>query len=193
MAWSTADRVRLVQLYYQSGSLAQARRTFMREGNRRYGPTVKTIKQLVAHFEEGGNVGVRPYKRERKSIAVQAVRKIRRAIASNPKLSIRRLSLRTDVSRSTIQRILRKWLRLYPFKIQLTQKLKRGDKASRIRFCRWMAAKLRTLRFKRNLFMTDEANFYLDGVVNKQNCRIWGSERPNTDAAVAKEQFPPLY
>ena len=26
--------------------------------------------------------------------------------------------------------------------------------------------------------MSDEAHFHLGGYVNKQNCRIWGSENP---------------
>ena len=32
--------------------------------------------------------------------------------------------------------------------------------------------------FDRKIIMSDEAHFYLRGYVNKQNCRIWGSENP---------------
>lgn len=32
--------------------------------------------------------------------------------------------------------------------------------------------------FRSKIFFSDEANFYVDGFVNKQNCRIWGSEKP---------------
>ena len=32
--------------------------------------------------------------------------------------------------------------------------------------------------FNRKIIMSDEAHFYLRGYVNKQNCRIWGSENP---------------
>ena len=31
---------------------------------------------------------------------------------------------------------------------------------------------------KKNIF-SDEAHFDLDGYVNKQNCRIWGTENPH--------------
>ena len=37
--------------------------------------------------------------------------------------------------------------------------------------------------------MTDEAVFYLDGTVNKHNCRIWGSENPH--AVVEQEEGSP--
>ena len=32
--------------------------------------------------------------------------------------------------------------------------------------------------FHRKIIMSDEAHFHLTGCVNKQNCRIWGSENP---------------
>ena len=32
--------------------------------------------------------------------------------------------------------------------------------------------------FHRKIIMSDEAHFYLGGYVDKQNCRIWGSENP---------------
>ena len=34
------------------------------------------------------------------------------------------------------------------------------------------------LEFHRKLIMSDEAHFHLGRYVNKQNCRIWGSENP---------------
>ena len=32
--------------------------------------------------------------------------------------------------------------------------------------------------FHRKIIMSDKAHFHLGGYVNKQNCRIWGSENP---------------
>ena len=161
----------------------------MREGNRRQGPSVKTIVQLVSRFEESGSVAGKSYKRATTATTPTTIKQIARAISRNPRLSVRRLSKRTGIPPTTIHRILRKWLRLFPFKVQLTQKMKRGDKSSRIRQCKWLAAKLRSKSFAANLLMTDEANFTLDGVVNKQNCRIWGTEIPC--ASAVKEQYPP--
>ena len=32
--------------------------------------------------------------------------------------------------------------------------------------------------FHKKIIMSDEAHLHLGGYVNKQNCRIWGSEHP---------------
>ena len=59
---------------------------------------------------------------------------------------------------------------------RLSVRLKRGDKAKRLRFCRWALAKWRCHRFWRCLIMSDEANICLDGTINKHNVRVWGIE-----------------
>ena len=32
--------------------------------------------------------------------------------------------------------------------------------------------------FSNKIFFSGEAHFTLDGYINKQNCRIWGAEKP---------------
>lgn len=32
--------------------------------------------------------------------------------------------------------------------------------------------------FSSKIILSDEAHFHLDGFVNRQNCRVWGSENP---------------
>ena len=41
----------------------------------------------------------------------------------------------------------------------------------------------------RKIIFSDEAHFHLGGYVNKQNCRIWGSEQPH--ANVERPMHPP--
>ena len=79
-----------------------------------------------------------------------------------------------DEPGSRVHRILRQQLRLYPYKMQLTQRLHRGDKAKWLRFCRWILGKWGNPSFRRSLLFSDEAHFYLNGQVLKQNCRVWG-------------------
>jgi len=33
--------------------------------------------------------------------------------------------------------------------------------------------------FLRRIFSSDEATFYVNGCVNRHNCRIWGTQQPN--------------
>ena len=68
---------------------------------------------------------------------------------------------------------------LFPYKLQLSQRLKRGDKAKRQRFCRWLLGRWGSPRFRQSLLFSDEATFYLNGTVNEQNCRVWGRENPH--------------
>lgn len=66
-----------------------------------------------------------------------------------------------------------------PYIIQLTQELSETDHLQRRRFVKWaLEQEAIDSDFKSKIFFSDEANFYLDGFVNKRNCRIWGSEKP---------------
>jgi hypothetical protein len=78
---------------------------------------------------------------------------------------------------------------MFPYKLQLVQRLKRGDKAKRLHFCKWALPKWQRASFRGFLLMTDEAQFHTDGIVNKQNCRVWGEENPH--ATVEHEQQSP--
>ena len=96
----------------------------------------------------------------------------------NPRRLVRTLARRVAHPRTSVHRILRKWLRIYPCKLHRVHALRRSDKTGRVRLCEWLLPKLCSPAFKKFFFMSDEAHFYLDGRVTKQNCRIWGSEPP---------------
>ena len=179
MPWTMSEKVRLVELFHETGSALLARRRFMREGNRRRGPNVKTISGLVEKFRATGSVTSRTGARGASRNTLSAVKLIRRVISRNPKLSVRRLARRAKVPPTTVQRILRQWLKLHPYRLQRVHQLKRGDKAKRVRLCSWLARRLRSPKFSKHFFMRDEAHFYLDGGVTKRNCRIWGTENPH--------------
>ena len=179
MAWSTQDRARAVAVNLRVGSPVATQRALRREVGWRRVPTPQQLRQWARALETQGTVAATGTHAPRPRVPPARVRAIRRAVARNPHLSIRRLAARTGAAYTTVQRVLRQQLRLYPFKLQLLQRLKRGDKAKRLRFCKWALAKWRSPRFRRSLLMSDEAQFCLDGVVNRQNCRIWGTENPH--------------
>ncbi|KAM7306368.1 hypothetical protein ISCGN_010087 [Ixodes scapularis] len=64
--------------------------------------------------------------------------------------------------------------------MQVVQALHDGDNVRRLEFC-----KAELLRIKSNpghlqfLLFSDEANFHLDGRVNRQNSRIWARDNPH--------------
>lgn len=67
-------------------------------------------------------------------------------------------------------------LKLTPIKVSIMQHLKETDISSRLSFANWMTSHLDVVD---KLWFSDEAHFYLNSQVNKQNCRYWGNEKPD--------------
>jgi len=188
MAWNVNERAHAVEIYFQHRSWTRALRALRQEWGRRRVPTRLSLASWVRQFRERGSVAGAQSRVRGTRTPRTVINRVRRAIHRKPNLSVRRLSNITGVSKSTIHRILRRELRLYPYKLQLTQRLRRGDKAKRVRFCRWLLDKWKSPSFRRHLFVSDEAHFYLNGCVNKQNCRVWGNENPH--ALVEQDHQP---
>ena len=67
----------------------------------------------------------------------------------------------------------------HPYNVQLIQQLKPADHLQHCRYLEWVLEQqwVRWTAIFRTKF-SSAINFTLDGYVNKQNCRIWGSENP---------------
>ena len=179
MVWEVQQRVHAVEVLLRSGSPERALRELRREWGRRGAPPRRTLLRWVNQFRQHGTLRGAPRRTRGREALEGAVAAVRRVIRRSPSLSVRRLSTKTGVSRSRVHRILRQQLRLYPYKLQLHQRLQRGDRAKRLRFCRWILGKWGSPSFRQSLLFSDEANFYLNGQVLKQNCRVWGEENPH--------------
>ena len=67
----------------------------------------------------------------------------------------------------------------FPYKIHLVQALHREDKHVHLEYIRaFINLTENEENFISNFMMSDEAHFHLNGFVNKQNCRFWGSANP---------------
>ena len=68
---------------------------------------------------------------------------------------------------------------LMPYKAQLVQELKPVDHPMRFRFAKWVCDRLtKNANLGKKIIFSDESSFDFGGYVNKQNCRIWGTENP---------------
>lgn len=102
------------------------------------------------------------------------------SVDEDPNLSIRRRSQEVGLCASTTWKILRKDLGLHPYKIHLVQELKFMDHRKRREFGLWARTKLAAQpEFYREIIFSDEAHFWLNGYVNKQNCRFWAENNPH--------------
>ena len=98
-------------------------------------------------------------------------------------VSARRLAVEMNISWTTAQCILRKELRLFPYKRIKQLKLIDLQEKKRIKFANWVL----------NNYTKEEIFFGLDGIYNAQNDRIWAASREEADkrgAVYEKTRFP---
>ncbi|GFW89013.1 DUF4817 domain-containing protein [Trichonephila clavipes] len=109
----------------------------------------------------------------------EAIATVERSIEEDPNESIRHRAQELDLCPSTLWKILRKDLGLRAYKIQLVQELKPNDHQARRRFVEWAQNEIAVVPdFHKRILFSDEAHFWLNGYVNKQNCRIWSEANP---------------
>ena len=87
---------------------------------------------------------------------------------------------RVGVAHATIWNFQREELKIFPYKLQMTNALTERHTERRLKFSRDCSRKLRNnAGYLKRIVFSDECKFSLSGSVNNQNSRIWGSERPN--------------
>ena len=112
--------------------------------------------------------------RTKETIAV-----VERSTKEGPNESNRHHEQQLDLSPATLWKILLKDLRLCAYKIQLVQELKPHDHRARRTFGELAENEIAAdSNFHKKILFTDEAHFWLNGNVNKQNCRIWTEDNP---------------
>jgi hypothetical protein len=83
------------------------------------------------------------------------------------------------MSKSTVHRILKDELALFPYKIQVHQLLRPFDIERRLEFASLMIEKIEAKQIDpKKIWFTDEAHCDLHGYVNKQKYRHWGTQKP---------------
>lgn len=94
--------------------------------------------------------------------------------------TIRKSAPQLGLTNTTFHRILTKHLKLKAYKIQVGQPLTERHKEQRVFFAKLMLDRFekQELNFEK-IWFSDECHFHLDGYVNRQNYRFWGSEPPH--------------
>ncbi len=72
--------------------------------------------------------------RERPARSIENIQAVRASMAQNPQMSVERRAKYMGISKTSTWRILKKDLRLHPYKIQLAQELKPADHERRRAF-----------------------------------------------------------
>uniref|UniRef100_A0A1B6EKB9 DUF4817 domain-containing protein n=1 Tax=Cuerna arida TaxID=1464854 RepID=A0A1B6EKB9_9HEMI len=161
----------------ETNSVTTVQRYFRRE----YGgnvPDPKSIRKWLQQFKETGSVlkGKSP---GRPTVSAENVERIRASCSCSPKKSLVRRSLQLGLPRSIVYDVVRKRLKLHAYKIQLVHEIKSNDKGLKLDFAVDILNRIDDSEdFLNNVMFTDESTFHVNGVVNRHNCRIWGSQKP---------------
>ncbi len=138
------------------------------------------ISHLIQKFESTGsvhdnqatNVGVKQTARTNEN--KEAVRTL---LKENPRTSINQLAQQIGVLWSSTYRLMREDIGLFPYKVQVLQKLTVFSRQRRLAIAEEFSVVLtaRPSMFF-NIWFSDECHFWMNGYVNEQNMRLWHDE-----------------
>ena len=89
------------------------------------------------------------------------------------------ISQSVDISRTTIWRFIKYELHHKSYIIQTYQELYEEDFDRRLEMAEIVMPLLESSELAGLIFFSDEATFHTSGYVHKNNCQIWGTEKPN--------------
>lgn len=177
--WKIEELTFVTENYFRTNSIITAQRKFKTHFNTLYAPSRKVILRCAQNFRKTGSIHLKKKGSIRSTRTPQNIEKVQEVMERSPHKSIRRLSQEVGVSTSSTYRMLTLDLKLYPYKMQVTQQLKEKDKAARLEFAQWFVKKCDDNdEFLSLLITSDEAHFSLSGYVNRQNCRFWATDNP---------------
>lgn len=181
--YSKEDRIFLIQNYYANDkNVTLTLRKWSSQFKNRSKPDAKMIDTLVKKFERTGSVldDIESRKNKEKTARTpEIIDEVKRRHSESPNLSVRQLGQQAGTSSTTAWRILNKDLELFPYKVQVAQQLTEKAVEKRLAFATDMCDLIDECKINTSeIIFSDEAHFWLEGYVNRQNYRIWGTERP---------------
>ncbi|CAF4146178.1 unnamed protein product [Rotaria sp. Silwood2] len=176
---SLREKTEIVKWYAVYQNATEVGRQFQNRFDRTP-PTSKNILSLVRKFDETGSLEDRPRSGRPRSISTDENKeRVRSTFEENPATSIRRASLDLNLSRSSLQRMMKE-LGLKPYRPQLLHSLNEDDPDRR---CEFADTFLNLLADDSSLLdrivWADEAIFKLNGHVNRHNCVYYAVENPH--------------
>ena len=174
---SNQRKAACVQKYIQTGSIASTRRWYATT----YGaaaPSRNSILRWYRRFLQNGTVADLP-RSGRPQADPQVVSRIEGAFHENPRLSLRVAERVLQVLRSTICDVLKKKLKMFPYKISFLQQLSTRVYGERLQWSQHCRTEMEVdPQYLSRIVFSDECLFHTNGVVNKHNVRIWGTSNP---------------
>jgi len=144
--------------------------------------SLRTIKSWIKMINTTGSIMLlSPPGCPRTIRTRSAIVKVKNRLNQKKRVSTRKLANDMNISRRSIQRILREDLGCKPYKKIKQPKLTNLQKNKRVKFANWVLNNYSKDDTKKWLF-TDEKFFDLDGIYNSQNDRVWATSREEADS-----------
>ena len=178
--FSKEQKIWIIQKYNKLGSIASVRRQFRNEflkDSPLKVPKDPAFFRVVRKFNKSGSVtpGKSTGKPATKVTEENSVRVMDKIKEDNSQ-SIRQIVRELNLSFTTVWRIMRKKLQLFPYKAKSVVPLTAEHKAARVRFCQWLLEQ--DVDFCQSVIWSAEKMWEEKTRPNKQNERYWGLEDP---------------
>lgn len=136
------------------------------------------LRQLITKFRETGSV-TDAKRSGRPPLSEEVDFEVLCTVVENPQTSSRQIADNIGVSQRKAITTLKKH-KFHPYKIMLHHALNEDDPDRRLQFCetmdRLIIANPTTVN---NICFSDESTFYVNGLVNRHNCRYWDNSNPH--------------
>lgn len=137
-----------------------------------------TVSKIERKYREFGHVRDKP-RSGRPQIDQIVKENVVLSAIEDPHVTVRQLANEYNIAKSSVSKIFKK-VKYHPYKIRLLHELAEDDFDRRLQFCEdFMSRNDRYPDFIEKVLFSDEATFYLNGHVNRQNCRYWSDTNPH--------------
>jgi hypothetical protein len=137
-------------------------------------PDRKTIIRWVTAFQL---LQKKPSGSVRTMTTPENMERVRAVVLQSPRRSVLKQAQILQINRSSIRRIIKRELNFHPYKLTIVLQLKPTDYYQRSEFALEMLS-LFEVNDDMLLFISDEAHFHLDDIVNKQNVCYYAAKNP---------------
>lgn len=179
MVYTLQERIEIVELFFANNQNAFRTAELFNEREENRNVQRKYVIELIRKFRETGSVAnkkrnvEKPVRNEAVEVAVLG------HVYMDPTLSTRQLVSVSGINRGSIQGIL-KTHHFHPYKIKLVHEINEDDEDRRLQFCEIISERaLNNPNYVFNICFSDECSFFLNGTVNRHNCRYWSDHNPH--------------
>lgn len=181
VSYTTAERVCLLSGYLRyNAEYNTIFEEFAAQHPGRPIPTRQMVYKLHKKFLVTGSVVDAPRSGRPTTVSTNDnMQLVAQAFMESPTKSARRTSRELEISDRSLRRMLKK-MNMRCYRPRLLHALNEDDPDRRLEFCEWYRGCAEdNANFYRSILWSDEAQFKLNGRINRHNCVYWASDNPH--------------